>query len=230
MEIDPTINFASVVYATSISNDCGHVNLDCELWQNTPAIVALNDQFGRPVPAHETEIRALWNEQNLYFLFVCPFEELHLRPSPNLEAETFELWNWDVAEVFIGADFENIRHYKEFEVSPQGEWVDLDVDLDLPHPEEGWVWESGCRVEARIDPAAKIWYGSMQIPLASIIDQSSARISEPARDRPAAAGDRFRVNFFRCQGSDPNRKEICWQPTFTETFHVPEAFGILELR
>jgi hypothetical protein len=33
---------------------------------------------------------------------------------------------------FIGDDFKNIRRYKEFEVSPQGEWVDLDVNLDNP--------------------------------------------------------------------------------------------------
>ena len=48
------------------------------------------------------------------------------------DIETNELWNWDVAEVFIGSDFKNIRRYKEFEVSPQAEWVDLDVNLDAP--------------------------------------------------------------------------------------------------
>ena len=45
------------------------------------------------------------------------------------DIETNELWNWDVAEVFIGSDFKNIRRYKEFEVSPQAEWVDLDINL-----------------------------------------------------------------------------------------------------
>jgi hypothetical protein len=34
-----------------------------------------------------------------------------------------------VAEVFIGADFTDIRHDKEFEISPQGEWVDFEIDL-----------------------------------------------------------------------------------------------------
>jgi len=222
MEIEPMMNSAPVAYAAFSLTECGGTDPDSEFWRNAPSIRSKNDQFGRPVPGHATEIRALWSEESLYFLFVCPYEELNLRPNPNIEVETFELWDWDVAEVFIGSDFENIRRYKEFEVSPQGEWVDLDVDLDKPHPEEGWVWESGCRVEARIDRMAKIWYGFMQIPYASITDQPT--------QRKAVAGDQFRVNFFRCQGSDPNRKEICWQPTFTETFHVPEAFGILELR
>ena len=48
------------------------------------------------------------------------------------DIETNELWNWDVAEVFIGSDFKNIRRYREFEVSPQAEWVDLDLNLDAP--------------------------------------------------------------------------------------------------
>ena len=63
-----------------------------------------------------------------------------------------QLWNWDVAEAFIGSDFADIKHYKEFEVSPQGEWIDLDVDLHHPHHEEGWRWNSGFEAAARIDP------------------------------------------------------------------------------
>jgi len=73
------------------------------------------------------------------------------KPDPTMSAETNELWKWDVAEVFIGSDFENIRRYREFEISPQGEWVDLDIDLDAPRHEDGWVWNSGFKVSARID-------------------------------------------------------------------------------
>lgn len=78
-----------------------------------------------------------------------------------MSAGTNELWNWNVAEVFIGSDFKNIRRYKEFEISPQGEWVDLEINLDTPHHEDGWVWNSGFTVSARIDPAAKVRYGFM---------------------------------------------------------------------
>ena len=56
-----------------------------------------------------------------------------------------------MAEVFIGSDFKNIRRYKEFEISPQGEWVDLDINLDAPRHEDGWVWNSGFQASARID-------------------------------------------------------------------------------
>ena len=122
-------------------------------WSGASRVTAESDFYGRPVPGHRTEILLQWTRENFYLLFVCPYQELHLKPDPDLTAETYELWNWDVAEVFVGADFKNIRRYKEFEVSPQGEWVDLDVNLDNPPHEVGWVWKSGCEAAARISSA-----------------------------------------------------------------------------
>src|SRR5437867_8394499 len=112
------------------------------------------DSHGQRVPEYRTEVRTRWTDKNLYFLFICPYEELSLRPNPNKEKETNELWNWDVAEVFLGSDLRDIKHYKEFEISPQGEWIDLDVDLHKPHHEDGWTWNSGFEVSARIDQRA----------------------------------------------------------------------------
>ena len=136
---------------------------------------------------------------------------------PNPAAETPQLWNWEVAEAFIGSDFTHIGRYKEFQVSPQSEWVDLDIDRDSPRPEDGWRWNSSFAVKARVDAAKKIWYGEMRIPVKSI-DR-----------RPPAAGLEMRINFYRCQGADPQRKYVAWQPTHAATFHVPEAFGRMRL-
>jgi hypothetical protein len=47
--------------------------------------------------------------------------------------------------------------------------------------------------------------------------------------RPPAAGNELRVNFYRCQGSDPDRKYVTWSPVHRESFHTPEFFGILKL-
>ncbi len=88
-------------------------------WQGTRAVYAERDTYGRPLPRYRTEIRSRWTKNNLYFLFICPYDTLYLKPDPDTSTETFRLWNWDVAEVFIGSDFQNIRRYKEFEVSPQ---------------------------------------------------------------------------------------------------------------
>ena len=186
-------------------------------WSDASRIVAESDFYGHPVPDHRTEILLQWTSGNLYALFVCPYQQLHLKPDPNLSAETYELWNWDVAELFIGDDFTNIRHYKEFEVSPQGEWVDLDVNLDNPPHEASWVWESGIQAAASIDASHNIWHAFMRIPWSSV------------SKRPPYAGNQFRVNFFRCQGSDPDRKYITWQPVHRPSFHTPECFGTLTL-
>jgi hypothetical protein len=190
---------------------------DAAEWKGIPGVFAENDQFGKPVPGHRSEIRSRWTDKNIYFLFVCPYDKLHLKPNPEIKNETNKLWDWDVAEVFVGADFQNIHHYREFEISPRGEWVDLDIDRKKPLPEGGWLWNSGFENQARIDEQKKIWYGVMKIPLASI------------DERKPANGNEMRVNFYRCQGSDPGRKYISWQPTKSPTFHVPEAFGRLVL-
>jgi len=186
-------------------------------WSGASRVIAESGFYGHPIPGHRTEILLQWTLRSLYLLFVCPYHELNLKPDPNLSAETYELWNWDVAEVFVGEDFKNIRRYKEFEVSPQGEWIDLDVNLDNPLHEVGWVWQSGCEVAGRIDADKKIWYGFMRIPWPAIDSRSPA------------VGNELRINFFRCQGSDPDRKYIAWRPVNRASFHTPESFGILKL-
>jgi hypothetical protein len=186
-------------------------------WKRARPIIAANDALGRETANHRTEVRSLWTDKNLYFLFTCPYEQLNLKPAPS-QTETNKLWEWDVAEVFIGADFKNIRQYKEFQVSPQSEWVDLHIDRDKPWPEGGWKWNAeGFKVLAKIDQGKKVWYGEMRIPIASI-DGASAK-----------AGSEMRINFYRLQGPGPNRKGIAWQPTGGGSYHVPEAFGRIVL-
>src|ERR1700739_2958168 len=168
-------------------------NQTSSFWRGSEPIYMESNAVGKAEPKYRTEIRTRWTKQNLYFLFVCPYEELNLRPNPNTSAETNELWNWDVAEAFIGADFRNIRRYKEFEISPQGEWVDLDIDLNRQHDDSGWKLNSNFEVSSRIDKAAHVWYGAMRIPYAAI------------DTRPAAAGNTLRINLFRCQGPNSRR-------------------------
>lgn len=186
-------------------------------WRGVSGVFIEGDYMGTPVPSYRTEVRSRWTAGNLYLLFVCPYEQLDLKPDPSTSTETNQLWKWDVAEAFIGHDFQNIRQYKEFELSPQGEWVDLDIDRDHPKEQGGWLWNSGFQVSARIDKDAHIWYGFMRIPYGSI---------DP---HPAAAGNSLRINFYRSQASPSGRKALCWRPTGKYNFHVPEAFGTMKL-
>ena len=191
-------------------------NPTSSFWSGSDLVFMELNAHGMPEPKYRTEVRTRWTKQNLYILFVCPYEELNLKPNPNTSSETNELWNWDVAEAFIGTDFKNIKHYKEFEISPRGEWVDLDIDLDRKG-DSGWTWNSGFEVSARIDEASHVWYGAMRIPYSAI------------DSRPATAGNTLRINLFRCQGLTATRKYLAWQPPLRDSFHTPEVFGTLKL-
>ena len=184
-------------------------------WMDTQIVTMENDAYGHKVAVHVTEIRSRWTSSNLYFLFVCPYQALHLKPNPVLDKATGELWNWDVAEAFIGSQRDPIHRYREFELSPQGEWLDLDIDLKQPDKVALTGWTSGFQVAARIQHDQKIWYGSMRIPYASIESDE------------AKAGNLLRINFFRSQGTKP--VEIAWQPPRQASFHAPEQFGTLRL-
>jgi len=186
-------------------------------WRAARPIFMQHDAFGKVAPRYRTEVRTRWTKNNLYFLFICPYEELYLKPSPTTQEETNGLWNWDVAEVFLGSDFQDIQRYKEFEISPQGEWVDLDINLHKPHHEEGWTWNSHFEVVARIDQTSHLWYGAMRIPFASL------------DARPAAMGDALRINLFRSQGPPSHQQAVTWQAPMKDTFHVPERFGLIRL-
>ena len=194
-----------------------NTNPSSRFWQTAPVVYAEVDAQGRALRDFRTQVRSRWTKRNIYFLFECPYRQLYLNPSPDVVQETYKLWTWNVAEIFLGSDSKQIWRYKEFEVSPQNEWVDLDIDLHKPHHEEGWVWNSGFEHAARIDPTHHIWYAAVRIPLAAL-------------DGPAASsGTTFRINLFRTEGSPGTKKAIMWQPTMSTTFHLPERFGLLRL-
>lgn len=186
-------------------------------WTTAPQVTASRDKSGEALPGKPMEIRSRWTKQHLYLLFICPYDELNLKPDPDTTTETPRLWNWDVAEAFIGSDFEHIARYREFQVSPQGEWVDLAIDRENPKGQEGMKWNSGYAVKGRVDAEAMIWYGLMRIPFAAI----DARPPQPGRE--------LRLGLYRIAGVTIKR-HYAWQPTGQDTFHVPQAFGILRLR
>lgn len=186
-------------------------------WKGIAPVYAVTNNLGKELPTNKTEIRVRWTDKNLYVLMICPYEELFLLPNPVTKTETNKLWEHDVAEIFVGADFDNIHQYREYQVSPQGEWVDLDIDTKKPLPEGGWKWDSKMVTKARIDKAAKVWYAEFQIPFSGI----TAKKIE--------AGLMLRGNFYRFQGGPPERKMVAWMPTGRINNHTPEKFGTLRL-
>jgi hypothetical protein len=188
-----------------------------EMWAKAPRVLVDRDYFGNQIPGLPTEFRSRWTKEHLYLLAICPYDELNLKPGPDTSAETPRLWNWDVAEAFIGSGVGRITRYKEFQVSPQGEWVDLDIDREDPKAQAGAKWNSGMVVAARIDAQAKVWYGVMRIPF-------------PAIDsRPPEKGRELRAGLYRIGGAGDAKQHYAWRPTGQTSFHVPHAFGTIRL-
>ena len=167
-----------------------------------------------------TEVRGFWTDTDLYFLFIAPYRSLNLfLPAAN-DAPRRGLWDRDVVEVFLGDDWNNIRHYREFEIAPTGDWIDLAIDLDRPNANPDW--KSNWKTSARIDERAKVWYAACRIPLRSVTEKK------------IEAGVRWRANLYRIDGEGPDseRRFMCWQPTCVtnrDPNHVPEHFGTLIL-
>jgi hypothetical protein len=211
---DPAAVLESAYSARDIPLD---PNPTREEWADAPRVFARVDRAGQPVPGPATEIRSRWTREHLYLLYICPYTELNLKPDPQTTVETSRLWDWDVAEAFIGSDFEHIGRYKELQVSPQGEWVDLEIDRENSKEQRGARWNSGYQVKGRIDEQAHVWYGLMRIPFAAI------------DTRPPEKGRELRIGLFRMSGANP-RQHYTWRATDGATFHVPKAFGTLRLR
>jgi hypothetical protein len=210
---------SSVLSSTFAAGDLRlDTNPNSELWANAPRVTVDRDYFGDPIPGPPTEFRSRWTKEHLYLLSICPYDELNLKPEPDTAAETPRLWNWDVAEAFIGSGVDRITRYKEFEVSPQSEWVDLDIDREDPQGQAGMKWNSGFTVKSRIDARARIWYGAMRIPFAAI------------DTGPPQKGRELRIGLYRIAGVDPARRFYAWRPTGQTSFHVPQAFGTLRLK
>jgi hypothetical protein len=165
-----------------------------------------------------TEIRAVWTNDDLFLLFICPYRTLNVfLPADNSKPRR-GLWDRDVVEMFFGDDWQNIRHYREFEIAPTADWIDLTIDLD--HRGAGRGWKSGWQTIARIDESKKTWYAACRIPLKSV------------SEKEIKPGTKWRANLYRIDGEGPDsqRRFMCWQPTCVlnrDPNHVPENFGTL---
>src|ERR1700680_1028605 len=169
-------------------------------------------------PQLKTEVRAFWTDSDLYLLFVSPYNELNLWLPADNSKHRLKLWDRDVVEFFLGDEWTHIKHYREFEIAPTGDWVDLAIDLGRDISDA--KWNSGWQRQGRIDEGHHIWYAAARVPLKSVSEQ------------PVKAGTKWRANLYRIDGlgEDPQRHFLCWQPTCVvnqDPNHVPEHFGTL---
>ena len=172
-------------------------------------------QDRNPDPALETEVRVLWSPSTLYLRFVCHYRDLCFFEDSDRAGRRDHLWDRDVAEAFLQPpDAASPGFYKEFEVAPNGMWIDLDIS-----PRGLKDLESRLTRSVHLDRSRKIWSAELAIPMASLTVAFDAAKS-------------WRANFYRVEGKKEPRRYMAWQPTCTPepNFHVPHAFGELRFR
>ncbi|HSC46287.1 MAG TPA: carbohydrate-binding family 9-like protein [Candidatus Acidoferrum sp.] len=196
-----------------------------EAWNRAPALTFSADWQGKNAdPGRETEVRVLWTRDMLFLRFRCHYRNLTTFADSEPNGRRHQLWDRDVAEVFLQPDPGQPNRYWEFEVSPNGMWIDLDIELGgtaagSKAPGHKDDPRTGMKSRVHVDEAQKIWTAEVALPMRNLTPSF-----DPASD--------WRVNFFRVEGPAEPRFYSSWQPTNTErpSFHVPEAFGKLSFR
>jgi alpha-galactosidase len=182
-------------------------------WEKTTVYSFDQDWKGENAnPQRATEVRLLWTPETLYLRFLCKYQTIFVFPDARADGWRYELWERDVAETFLQPDSTDPFVYREFEVSPNGFWIDLAVS-------HGKIEElhSGLRRRVVMDEKAKTWTAELAIPMKFLTTQFDPK-------HP------WRANFYRIEGETEPRFYSAWSPTFSPkpNFHVPSAFGTME--
>ena len=114
-----------------------------------------------------TTVASRWTNQFLYLAYWCKYKSLHTYQKEDPRAERWELWDRDVVEVFINPQPAHTEHYYEFEVAPNNQWIDLEIDLNSQQPHDP-AWNSGFEHATKVDPERHVWTVEMRIPVQSM--------------------------------------------------------------
>ena len=186
----------------------GH--LTDEAWTDaTPQRIEYGLHDCQAHPGLSTSVRALWSDKYLYVGYEAPYTELTVADKA-IEKERIGLWSGDVVELFIAPSAERATPYFEWEWAPNGERLDVRCDSSG----KDFSWTSGEESVATIDPETKTWRIEARIPLSSLNEEAPT------------VGARWRANLFR--HDKVSEVFLAWNPTLTDTTHVPDRFGVLE--
>jgi Carbohydrate-binding family 9 len=195
--------------------------LDKRAWSTAETVRFDQAAFSRKVyPESETMVASCWTPGYLYLAFSSKYQNLNTYQGEDVAVERWQLWEKDVVEAFINPQPEQSSHYYEFEVAPNNQWIDLEIDLNR-NPFIDSRWNSDFTHATRIDAMQNIWTAEMRIPVRSMKVERILPNTE------------WRINFYRADGlgNDQERRMLSWSPLPLNlpqnSFHQPASFGIL---
>jgi len=176
-------------------------------------------------PQLPTEVRACWDDRNLYLAFVAIdtdiWGKMRQRDDP--------IYDEEVVEAFICSG-EDVTRYYEFEFSPHN--VVFDAAIQCPESGDrrylkadlGWDCEglqSAVEVVGTLDDPSDVderWTVEVALPFSQI----------GRGGRAPADGELWRANFYRIDRAGEGEFS-CWSPTMAvpSNFHVPARYGEL---
>jgi hypothetical protein len=214
--------FAATCFSqTKMAYQIGHIKddfsvseLENKSWKKAAEVLIDKYWSGEAAPrGRHFMAKLLWSKTALYVRFEAnQTEPLVISEKPNLKTKTRGLWERDVCEIFLAPNREEPRKYFEFEIAPNGEWIDLGIFQKPDERITDWDYNSGMRSATRIEKDKIVM---------------AIKVEWKAFGKTPRAGDVWLGNIFRCVGSGETRGYLAWSPTFTKepNFHVPEKFG-----
>ncbi|MCC7262329.1 MAG: carbohydrate-binding family 9-like protein [Candidatus Latescibacteria bacterium] len=206
------------------------------------------DQVTRP-----TRAKMLWDDQNIYFAFVCQDRDMWTY----LKDEDAAFWDEEVVEVFIDPDGD-AKHYLELEINPENAKVDLTIRTLKPKWDSDFDWDiaglqSAVALQGTVNDTTDTdqgWTVEFAIPYSALAKEITGG------DRPKV-GESWRLNLYRIErkGGQALRAQIVdlqkslakgaksalldslsksydeqteyttWSETYQNGFHDPSRFG-----
>ncbi|MBZ5535499.1 MAG: carbohydrate-binding family 9-like protein [Acidobacteriia bacterium] len=188
-------------------------DLGTEFWEAAQWQAISTQWNGEAVdPQWETSFAARWTEDFLYFGFHSRFQNLTMVDRPLVQTRTPSLWDKeDVVEIFIAPDLKRPNRYKEFELSPSAQWIEIDLDWDRNL--KNFNWAAGMESRSTVNMVRRQWQAEFRVPLGSL------------EMKGVAAGTCVALNAYRVELR--SCLYLAWNPTMTPKpdFHVPQRFG-----
>ncbi len=199
--------------------------LDERAWANARPLGDFVLASGQGKPNLPSEVRACWDDDNLYLAFICVDTDIWA----TMRERDDPIYEEEAVEAFLCSG-DDVTHYFEFEVSPRN----VVFDAAIICPESGdrrfmkadvtWNCEglqSAVQVQGTLDDRSDVddrWTVELALPFSQI-----GREGHPPQE-----GETWRANCYRIDRAGEGEFS-CWSPTLTDppSFHVPARFGML---